>query len=81
MEPVTLDAFEREAAAYDAVVAASPGVDRFCTSAPWILAARDAWGHEGEPWLRRSAAGYAIFLRRLLTFSLSTAIASLPVDG
>lgn len=58
------DEFEREAAAYDALVRASEGIDRFCSSSEWVLAARAAFAPDAPSFLARGAHGYAAFVRR-----------------
>ncbi len=60
-----LDDLEREAAAYDEAVAATRGIDRFCSSSPWILGAHAAWGQRLRPWIRRGEHGYFAFLRHV----------------
>jgi hypothetical protein len=64
MKVLALDEFEREAAAYDALVRASEGIDRFCSASEWILAARAAWSPDAPSLLLRGAHGYAAFVRR-----------------
>lgn len=61
---LTVEDFEKEIAAYDAVVRECHGVDRFCSSSDWVLAARDAWAPGAPTLLARGAHGYALFLRR-----------------
>lgn len=56
--------FERDIDAYDAVVRESHGIDRFCSSSDWVLAARDAWAPGAPTFLARGAHGYAAFVRR-----------------
>lgn len=50
---------------FDAAVAASPGIDRFCSSSAWILAAHDALMGERAPWVWRSAHGWLALARRV----------------
>jgi len=51
--------FEREIDAFDDAAYATPGIDTFCSSSDWILAARTAWAPGDTPWLRRGEHGYA----------------------
>lgn len=55
---------ELEAAAgeLDALVAASPEVDRFCSSSVWTLPAREAFAPEAPPLIGRGQAGIASFM-------------------
>lgn len=62
VEPVALDAFLDEADAFDAAVARSTDIDRFCSSTDWILPAYETWGAPCRPWLRRGAGGYVALL-------------------
>lgn len=55
MEPVSAERFYRELADWDAAVARTPDVDRFCSSSDWIIPAyealmspRDSWVFYGE---------------------------------
>lgn len=48
MERVDLPVFEARAARYDALVASTPAVDRFCSSTDWVLPAYRAFS-EGTP--------------------------------
>jgi hypothetical protein len=61
---LTVEDFEREIAAYDAFVREGEGIDRFCSSSEWVLAARDAWAPGAPTHLARGAHGYAAFVRR-----------------
>lgn len=56
---VSLDELRTECDAFDAAVARTPGIDRFCSSAAWVLAAHEALMGEREPWILRNAAGWA----------------------
>jgi len=53
--------FEREASAFDEAVAATPGVDAFCSSSDWVLSARKAWG--GRALFLTGASGLLAFRR------------------
>jgi hypothetical protein len=61
---LNVEDFEKEIAAYDALVRESLGIDRFCSSSDWVLAARDAWAPGAPTYLARGAHGYAAFVRR-----------------
>lgn len=45
-------------ATYDAHIARSPVIDRFCSSSPWVLPAQAAFAPEAEPFISQSAAGF-----------------------
>ncbi len=64
MNRLTIEELEKDAAAYDAAVRASEGIDRFCSSSEWVLAARAAFAPEAPSFLARGAHGYAAFVRR-----------------
>lgn len=49
---------------FDAAVAASPAIDRFCSSSAWILAAHDALMGERTPWVWRTDHGWIALARR-----------------
>lgn len=63
MNRLTVEEFEREASAYDALVRASEGIDRFCSGSEWVLAARAAWSPATPSFLARGAHGYAALVR------------------
>jgi hypothetical protein len=63
MKVLTPEEFQQEAAAYDAHVGASEGIDRFCSSSAWVLAARAAFAPEAPSFLARGTRGYAAFVR------------------
>jgi len=44
--------------AFDAAVAATPGIDRFCSQSAWVLAAHRALMPPRIPWIRRTEAGW-----------------------
>jgi len=56
--------FEKDIDAYDAIVGESHGIDRFCSSSDWVLAARDAWAPGAPTFLAYGAHGYAAFVRK-----------------
>src|SRR5262245_3205631 len=58
MLPVGLDELAREADAFDAAVARTPAIDRFCSSSAWVLAAHDALMGPREPWVLRGEGGW-----------------------
>lgn len=60
---LTAKDFESEVAAYDAAVRETVGIDVFCSSSDWALAARDAWAPGAPTHLARGAHGYAVFVR------------------
>jgi len=64
MNALTPEEFEHEAGDYDAAVRATEGIDRFCSSHEWVLAAREAWAPDAPSLLARGARGYAAFVRR-----------------
>ena len=63
-EPVDLAAVRDAPDEFDAAVAVSPGIDRFCSSSAWILAAHDALMGERTPWLWRTEHGWLALARR-----------------
>ena len=63
MDPVALDDLDRDADAFDAVVARTPAIDRFCSSSVWVIPAHEALMGEREPWIRRGPAGWAVLAR------------------
>jgi len=60
---VTLAELVDRAAAFDRAVAVTPGIDRFCSSAPWVVAAHHALMGEREPWLGTVADGWIALAR------------------
>ncbi|MEZ4401904.1 MAG: GNAT family N-acetyltransferase [Kofleriaceae bacterium] len=60
---VTLDELVAEAARFDAVVEVTPGIDRFCSTAPWIVAAHAALMGPRAPWLWQGDAGWVTLAR------------------
>jgi CelD/BcsL family acetyltransferase involved in cellulose biosynthesis len=59
VDPVGLEELRAEAGTFDDAVARTPGIDRFCSSAAWVLSAHEALMGEREPWILRNAAGWA----------------------
>lgn len=57
-EPASLDELRDDAETFDAAVAETPAIDRFCSSSAWILAADAALMGERTPWIWRSDAGW-----------------------
>lgn len=62
MDLLTLEEFEREADAFDAVVKATPGIDPWCSSSDWILPAQAAFAPKWIPRVFRGEHGWAAFL-------------------
>lgn len=58
-----LAALEADAQAFDALAAATPKVDSFCTSSAWVLSAHEAFHPEQEPYVFRSDAGWLVLAR------------------
>jgi nitroreductase len=56
--------FARRLDDFDAAVAASPDIDRFCSGSEWTLAAKDAWAPKAETWIARGEHGWTVFLRQ-----------------
>ena len=74
MERLAPADFERLEAEFDAAVAATPQIDRFCSSPDWILPCREAWSPDQEEIVLRGEHGWATLLayselggRRVLT--------------
>jgi CelD/BcsL family acetyltransferase involved in cellulose biosynthesis len=63
VDALSLDDFDGESAAYDAVVLGSAGVDFFCSSSDWILPAARGLMPARAPWLRRGQHGYVALMR------------------
>ena len=59
MERLAPADLERLEAEFDAVVAATPQIDRFCSSADWILPCRQAWSPDQEALILRGEHGWA----------------------
>ncbi len=71
LAPADLERLEGE---FDAAVAATPQIDRFCSSPDWILPCREAWSPDQEEMVLRGEHGWATLLayselggRRVLT--------------
>ncbi|HVV82274.1 MAG TPA: GNAT family N-acetyltransferase [Kofleriaceae bacterium] len=64
-QPVDLAALRDAPDEFDDAVAASPGIDRFCSSSAWIFAAHDALMGERTPWMWRTDSGWLALARRL----------------
>lgn len=58
MERLGLHDLEQERDAYDALVARTPEIDRFCSSSAWVLSAHAAFAPEFSTWIARSEHGY-----------------------
>lgn len=59
MDEVPQSELWRDPSAFDAAVAATPGVDRYCSSSAWVLPAHDAFHADARPLILRSDAGWA----------------------
>ena len=59
LAPADLERLEGE---FDAAVAATPQIDRFCSSPDWILPCREAWSPEQEAIVLRGEHGWATLL-------------------
>lgn len=64
MQRLTIDEFESATDAFEAAVADSPDIDRFCSSSSWILPAARALMAPGEPWIYRGDSGFLAAVRR-----------------
>lgn len=47
---------------YDAYIAATPGVDTYCSTTPWVLSAREAFHGSSEPLIIEVDEGFAAFM-------------------
>lgn len=63
MHALTLAELHRRADAFDEAVAATPGIDHFCSSSAWILPAQAALMPPREPWLFDGEHGYVVMMR------------------
>ena len=64
MQPITLAELDAQAADFDAAVAATSHVDRFCSSSDWILPAHQVlMARPRTPFLYRGAAGFVALAR------------------
>lgn len=61
--PITLAELVDRAAAFDQAVAVTPGIDRFCSSVPWVIAAHHALMGDREPWLGTVDDGWIALAR------------------
>lgn len=59
MISISLEELRKAADAFDGAVARTPGIDRFCSSAPWVLSAHASLMGAREPWILRNADGWA----------------------
>ncbi len=60
---LSYDDLSVDAVAYDRLVAATPGIDRFCSSSFWTLPAARYLLPPTEPWVLRSPDAYLVFGR------------------
>jgi len=63
MRALTLSELEAQADELDRVVAATPGIDRFCSSSAWILSAAEALMPPREAWVHAGEAGWVAMMR------------------
>lgn len=63
MHALTLAELHRRAGAFDRAVAATPGIDHFCSSSTWVLPAQAALMPPREPWLFCGEHGYVVMMR------------------
>ncbi len=64
MQSFTLAELAEAAADFDAVVAGTPYIDRFCSASDWILPAHQAlMSRPRTPWLFRDADGFVVMTR------------------
>ena len=63
MRALTLDELDRQADAFDEVVASMPDVDHFCSSSAWILPAQAQLMPPRQPWLFQGEHGYVAMMR------------------
>lgn len=61
--PVTLAELVDRAAAFDRAVEVTPGIDRFCSLVPWVVAAHHALMGDREPWLGTVGDGWVALAR------------------
>ena len=61
MDQIAWDELWRDATAFDAAVAVTPRIDRYCSSSLWTLPAHEAFHPTHEPFVLRSAAGWGAF--------------------
>ena len=59
---LTFAELDQEADAYDAQVARTDEIDRFCTSSAWLLSAQEAFCPEARPLITASPAGYVVLM-------------------
>jgi hypothetical protein len=64
VEALSFEELEAHAEAFDADVAASSELDRFCSSSLWALPAARTLPPRGAPWVRRGAHGWLALARR-----------------
>ena len=58
--PLTLHQLERAGAEFDAALAQTPDVDRYCSGLHWVVPAHRALMPPRHPWLRRSEDGFVV---------------------
>ena len=62
MKWLTLSELSACADQYDAAIAKTPDIDRFCSSAPWIVSAAQALLGEPEPFITQSPDGFVAMM-------------------
>lgn len=67
MESLDFEQLSACAEELDALVARTPGIDRFCSSSAWVLPAQAAFASEAEPFVSRGPAGIVALMRLTLT--------------
>jgi hypothetical protein len=65
MEPCDLAQLGADAGDYDRHVRATEGIDRFCSSSAWVLAAAEGLMPGREPWIHRGEHGWVALMRGL----------------
>jgi len=59
MDPIELAHLSEDPVAFDAAVAVTPRIDRYCSSSAWVLPAHAAFHADNAPLILRSDAGWA----------------------
>lgn len=61
MHALSFDELDAESAAFDAMVAATPEIDHYCSASDWILPAHTAFAPHQAPFIWRTEHGYLPF--------------------
>lgn len=64
MQQQSFEDLQRNTAAFDDLVDATPDIDHFCSSSRWILPAANALMPPREPWIFRGASGQVALMRK-----------------